>query len=135
MVPATAVSIPMKLVQPFIYAAALDQERYLAAPQVYLAMAIEGRGTDVSGRTPHLVKVAAAGQLDNLIRQALPGVTLTYVPNPPSAVSVKLNYHYFLLQKSGAEWDGVARARNVAAYVPAEFANPQLELVIILPKT
>ncbi|HTE46786.1 MAG TPA: type VI secretion system baseplate subunit TssK [Gemmatimonadaceae bacterium] len=133
-VPATAISIPMKLVSPSVYAAALDQEKYLAAPQIYLAVSIEGRGTDVSGRAPHLLKIAAAAQLDNLIRQALPGVPLTYVPNPPSAVSVKLNHHYFLLQKSGAEWDGIARARNVAAYVPAEFVNPQLELVIILPK-
>jgi type VI secretion system protein ImpJ len=134
-VPATTVSLPMKLVQPSVYAAALDEERYLAAPQIYLAITVEGRGTDVPGRAPHLVKVSAAGQLDTLIRQALPGITLTFVPNPPSAVSVKLNHHYFLLQKSGPEWDNIARSRNVAAYVPAEFAGPQLELVIVLPKT
>ena len=122
-VPATTVSLPMKLVQPSVYAAALDQDKYLAAPQIYLAITVDGRGVDVAGRAPHLVKVSAAGQLDTLIRQALPGVPLTYVPNPPSAVSVKVNHTYFLLQKSGAEWDNIARARNVAAYVPAEFPN------------
>jgi len=89
----------------------------------------------VAGRAPHLVKVSAAGQLDTLIRQALPGVPLTYVPNPPSALAVKVNHAYFLLQKSGADWDNIARARNIAAYVPAEFPNPQLELVVILPRT
>src|SRR6185503_7544449 len=134
-VPATTVSLPMRLVQPSVYATALDQDKYLAAPQIYLAMTVEGGGTDVPARAPHLVKVSAAGQLEKLIRQALPGVTLTYVPNPPSAVSIKLNHHYFLLQKSGPDWENIARARNVAAYVPAEFANPQLELLIILPKT
>lgn len=133
-VPATTVSLPMKLVQPSVYAAALDQDRYLAAPQIYLAVTVDGRA-DVPGRGPSLMKVSAAGQLDTLIRQALPGVALTYVPNPPSAVSVKVNHHYFLLQKSGAEWDNIARARNVAAFVPAEFPSPQLELVIVLPKT
>ena len=87
------------------------------------------------------VEIAAYGlsktnsTVDTLIRQALPGIVLTYVPNPPSAVSVKLNHHYFLLQKSGAEWDNVARSRNIAAYVPAEFQAPQLELVIVLPRT
>ena len=85
-------------------------------------------------RGASLLKVSAAGQLETLIRQALPGVTLTYVPNPPSAVAMKLNYHYFLLQKSGAEWDGIARSRNVAAYVPAELVDPQLELIIVLPQ-
>jgi type VI secretion system protein ImpJ len=134
-VPATTVSLPMKLVQPSVYAAALDQEKYLAAPQIFLVMAVDGRGADVPGRAPHLVKVAAAGQLDTLIRQALHGVPLTHVPHPPSAVSVKLNHHYFLLQKSGPEWENIARARNIAAYVPAEFVAPQLELLIVLPKT
>ena len=81
------------------------------------------------------MKLSAAGQLDTLIRQALPGVLLTYVPQPPSTVAVKLNHHYFLLQKSGPEWDNIARARNVAAYVPAEFPAPQLELVVVLPKS
>ena len=134
-VPATTVSLPMKLVQPSIYATALDQEKYLAAPQIYLAVTVEGRGHDVPGRGPHLMKVSAAGQLDTLIRQALPGVTLTYVPNPPSAVAVKVNHHYFLLQKAGPEWDNIARARNVAAFVPAEFPAPQLELVVVLPRS
>jgi len=133
-VPATTVSLPMKLVAPSVYATALDQDKYLAAPQIYLAMTVEGRGVDVAGRVPHLVKVSAAGQLDTLIRQALPGVALTYVSNPPSAVAVKVNHHYFLLQKSGPEWDTIARARNVAAYVPAEFPSPQLELVVVLPR-
>ena len=85
-------------------------------------------------RAPHLVKVATPGQLETLIRQALPGIALTYVPNPPSAVSMKLNHHYFLLQKSGPEWASVVRSRSIAAYVPAEFPSPSLELVIVLPK-
>jgi type VI secretion system protein ImpJ len=134
-VPATTVSLPMRLVQPSIYAAALDQEKYLAAPQIYLAVSVEGRSTDVPVRGASLLKVSAAGQLETLIRQALPGVPMTYVPNPPSTVAMKLNFHYFLLQKSGAEWEGIARARNVAAYAPAELVNPQLELVIVLPKS
>lgn len=134
-VPATAVSIPMKLVQPAVYAAALDQDRYLAAPQIYLAISVDQRTSEVPARAPHLVKVSAAGQLETLIRQALPGVGLTYVARPPSAVPVKLNHHYFLLQRPSNEWEPVARSRNIAAYVPAEFVNPQLELVVVLPKT
>jgi len=46
---------------------------------------------------------------------------------------VKVNTHYFLLGKSGAEWDAIVRARNLAAYVPADFPNPQMELVVVLP--
>jgi type VI secretion system protein ImpJ len=134
-VPATAVSIPMKQVQPAVYAAALDQDRYLAAPQIYLAITVDQHAAEVPARAPHLLKVSAASQLETLIRQALPGVSLSYVARPPSAVPVKLNHHYFLLQRPSNEWEVIARSRNVAAYVPAEFINPQLELVVVLPKS
>ena len=67
-------------------------------------------------------------------RQALPGVQLTYVPNPPSAVAMKLNYYYFLLQKSGTEWDGIAKARNVAAYVARLAADPNDVRLVLIPR-
>jgi type VI secretion system protein ImpJ len=133
-VPATTVSIPLKLVQPSVYAAALDQDKYLAAPQLFLALSAGGRANELVQRVPQLLKVSASGQLDRLIRQALAGLALTYVPTPPSGVPVKLNYHYFLIQKSGPEWDAVARARNIAAYVPSELGEMQLELVVLLPR-
>jgi hypothetical protein len=31
-------------------------------------------------------------------------------------------------------WEAIARARNVAAYIPADFQNPQAELIILLPE-
>jgi len=131
-VPENTVSIPLKVVQPSVYAAALDQDKYLSAPQLFLAISASGRPNELVKRIPNLLKVSAAGQLDRLIRQALPGLALTYVPSPPSTVPVKLDYHYFLLQKSGPEWDAVSRARNIAAYVPAELGEAQLEVVVLL---
>jgi type VI secretion system protein ImpJ len=46
---------------------------------------------------------------------------------------MKLNFQYFSLNQSGLAWEAVQRARNLAAYIPAEFPNPQAELVILLP--
>jgi type VI secretion system protein ImpJ len=81
-----------------------------------------------------LVKVCSATHIEHLVRQALPGVSLTYLPSPPPAIPVKLNYQYFSLSQSGPAWEAILRARNLAAYVPAEFPNPQLELLILLPQ-
>ena len=64
---------------------------------------------------------------------ALPGMMLSYVQSPPPAIPVKLNYHYFRIDRSGPDWDAVQRARNLAVYVPEEFPAPQLELIIMLP--
>lgn len=132
-VPSQCVSLPMRLVQPLIYATAIDQDRYLTAPQLYLAVSVDSNEADLLRKTPQLVKVSSHDSLERLIRQALPGVGLTYVPNPPSAVPVKLSHHYFLLNKSGPEWDAVVRGRNLAAYVPSDLPDPQLELVVVLP--
>lgn len=132
-VPSNCVSLPLKLVQPSVWATAIDQDRYFAAPQLYLAISADVNQSELLRKAPQLIKVSSADRLDRLIKQALPGVGLTYVPNPPSAIPVKLKYHYFLLNKAGSEWDGMGLARNLAAYVPSDFPNPELELVVVLP--
>jgi type VI secretion system protein ImpJ len=132
-VPSNCVSLPLKVVQASIHATAIDQDRYFQAPQAYLAMSADLNPAELLRKVPQLLKVSSADRLDRLIKQALPGVTLTHVPNPPSAIPVKLKYHYFMLSRSGQEWDAIVRARNLAAYVPSDFPNPELELVIVLP--
>ncbi len=134
-VPANHVALPLRRVEPSIYATAIDQDRYLTAPQMYLAVTAAVRADEVARRAPGLVKVSSADQLERLIRQALPGVALKHVPTPPSALPIKLDYQYFLIDRSGSEWDAIRRARNLAAYVPSELPEPQIELVILLPQT
>ena len=46
----------------------------------------------------------------------------------------RLNYKYFSMNQSGAAWEGVEKARSLAAYVPGDIKNPQLELLILLPQ-
>ena len=133
-VPAHCVSLPLRLVQPSVYATAIDQDRYLRAPQMYLAVSTDSAPPDVVRRIPQLVKISSHDSIDRLIRQALPGVGLTHVPNPPSAIPVKRSHQYFLVSQSGADWEAVMRSRNLSAYVTAELPDPRLELVLILPE-
>ena len=133
-VPSNFVALPLKLVQPSIYATSIDNDKYLVNTKMYLAMSAETGRADIVAKTPQLVKVCSANHVEHLVRQALPGVPLTYVASPPSAIPVKLNYQYFSLNQSGVAWEAIHRARNLAAYVPAELPNPQLELIILLPQ-
>jgi type VI secretion system protein ImpJ len=134
-VPANYVTLPLKLVRPAIYATSLDQEKYLAQTRLYLAMSADVSQADLISRTPQLVKVCSADLIDHLVQRALPGLSLTHVSTPPGSIPVKLNYQYFALNQAGGPWEAVTRARNLAAYVPGDFPNPQLELVIVLPQT
>ncbi|HUS06622.1 MAG TPA: type VI secretion system baseplate subunit TssK [Bryobacteraceae bacterium] len=132
-VPSNFVSLPLKLVQPSIYATSLSDEKYLNDTKMYLAVAADMNEGDLIAKTPYLIKVCSANHIEHLVRQALPGVPLTHVARPPSAIPVKLNQQYFSLNQSGVAWEAIVRARNLAAYVPGDFPSPQMELIILLP--
>jgi type VI secretion system protein ImpJ len=133
-VPSNFVSLPLKLVQPSIYATSIDQDKYLVNTKMYLAANAEMNQADLINKTPHLIKVCSANHIEHLVRQALPGVPLTHVATPPSSIPMKLNFQYFSMSQTGLAWEAITRARNLAAYVPGDFPNPQLELIILLPQ-
>jgi type VI secretion system protein ImpJ len=133
-VPTNLVSLPLKYQKNSVYATAIDNDKYLANTRMYLAVSAETEEEVVIKRVPQLVKVCSATHIDHLIKQALPGVQLRHLPSPPSAIPVKLKYQYFSLNQSGGAWESIGRARNFAAYVPGDFPNPNLELLILLPE-
>src|SRR5690606_4181486 len=81
-VPANVVSLPLRQLpgQSTIHATALDDDRYFAAPQLFLAVSAGVPPHELVQRAPNVLKVSAADALDRLIRQALPGMAVSYVP-------------------------------------------------------
>jgi type VI secretion system protein ImpJ len=132
-VPSNFISLALKLVRPSIYGCSLDQDKYLRDTRLYLAINAEMNEGELIQRAPKLIKACSANHIEHLVRQALPGVPMTHIPAPPTAIPVKLNYQYFSLSRSGLAWEAIERARNFAVYVPADFPNPQMELVVLLP--
>ncbi len=132
-VPTNLVALPLKLVQPSIYATALDDEKYLKDTRMYLAIASSASEQEIIRKAPQLLKLCSATHIDHLVKQALPGIQLTHVTNPPNAIPVKLKYQYFSVNQSGPAWEAVRRARNFAAFVPGDFPAPEMELLILLP--
>jgi type VI secretion system protein ImpJ len=131
-VPQKCVTLPLRRTEASVFAVALDEDRYFAAPELYLAVAAAGRPEEVIRRVPQLLKISSADRIEGLMRRALPGVALRHVPDPPAAVPLKLNYHYFAVERSGEDWDAIRLSRHLAAYVPADLPEPQLEAVILL---
>jgi type VI secretion system protein ImpJ len=133
-VPSNFVSLPLKPVRPSIYATSLDEDKYLVNTKMYLAVSAEMGEADLINKAPHLIKVCSANHIEHLVQNALPGVQLTHSATPPSSIPIKLNYQYFSLNQSGMAWEAIGRARNLAAYVPGDIQNPQLEVIILLPQ-
>jgi type VI secretion system protein ImpJ len=132
-VPSNHASLPLRMTEPAVYAAALDQERYLQASQVYLAIHADVKPDELLRRVPQLLKISSADQIDRLIKRALAGVALSHVANPPSALPVRLEYQYFALEMTGPDWEAIKVARNLAVYVPSDLPNPRLELILLFP--
>ena len=127
-----AIALPLKPVRATLHAVAIEQVKWLEAPQWFLAVSAPLRQQELIPKVLQGCKVGAADVVDTLIRQALPGIELAHVSSPPSAVPVKLDFQYFAIRKAGSAWDAIERARNLAVYVPAELVDARFELVIVL---
>ncbi len=131
-VPDSAVSRPLRLVRHSVHAVAVEQATWLQAPQWYLAVASSVRPVDIVSKVLSGCKIASSDVVDTLIRQALAGVELTHVAQPPAGLPIKVDQQYFVLRRSGPAWEAIERARNLAVYVPADLGDARLELVIQL---
>jgi type VI secretion system protein ImpJ len=130
-VPSNFVALPLKPLRDSIYATAIDKDQYFENSRPYLAISSDLREADLISRTPALIKTCSATHIEQLIRQALPGLKLTHVAVPPRAIPVKLRYQYFSIDRTGPVWDAITRARNFAAYVPGDIPNPEMELIFL----
>jgi type VI secretion system protein ImpJ len=133
-VPSNFVALPLKLVKPSIYSTNIDDDRYLTGTRFYLAVSSPMNEADLIRKAPQLIKVCSAAQIEQLVRQALPGMQLMHAVKPPASLPVKLNYQYFSLNQSGIAWETVTKGRSLAAFVPGDIPEPQLELLILLPQ-
>lgn len=132
-IPSNHVSLTLEATEPSIYATALEDDRYLEASEMYLAVSAALEGEEIASRVPDLVKISSADRMETLVKQALPGLGLRHMPEPPGSLPIKLDHEYFLLDRSGEDWRAIRSARNLAAYVPSDFPSPELELLVVLP--
>ncbi|MGH9608574.1 MAG: type VI secretion system baseplate subunit TssK [Bryobacteraceae bacterium] len=132
-IPSNFVALPLKQTQPSIYATPIEDDKYLQNTKLYLALRAEMPEAELIKKAPKLVAVCSTNHVEHLVSHALPGLAMRHMAIPPNAIPVKLNYQYFSLNQSGAPWEAIVRSRTFAAWVPADFPDPQLELIIVLP--
>lgn len=130
--PTRHAALPLAPIERSIYAADLTQERFLRASHYYLAVAADVGAAEMAVQAPRLVKVSSAGRIEQVTDHGLPGLAITHQSSPPSALPVKLDYTYFRLETTGEHWDAVRTSRRIAVYVPDEFPNPRIELLMML---
>jgi type VI secretion system protein ImpJ len=104
----------------------LDRARWLLAVHSTIGDA------EVITRTTQLIKVCSAQFVPQLVKRALPGMALTHISVPPSAVSPRVESQYFAISRTGPCWDHIVQTRRVGIYVPGDIPSPQVELLVVL---
>jgi type VI secretion system protein ImpJ len=131
-VPSQAVVIPLKAAARYFYEGEIRDQRCLGRSRWILGLRSPVGEADVISKTLQLVKVCSSQFVSELVKRALPGLTLNHMQVPPAAISAKVDSQYFVVTRSGPCWEHIMRTRNVGVYVPGELPSPEIELIVLL---
>lgn len=131
-VPTNCISIPLKRTENYYYEGDVTDQRCLGRSRWLLAIRARMGDAELMAKAPPLIKVCSPAFVRELVKRALPGLVLTHLPVPPPAVSARLETQYFGLSKGGPCWDHINLTRKVGAYVPGEFPDPEIEILVVL---
>ncbi|MGH9534803.1 MAG: type VI secretion system baseplate subunit TssK [Terriglobales bacterium] len=131
-VPTHYISVPLRRVGPYLYEGDIADQRTLDRARWVFALHANIGEAELISSVPRLVKICSAELLPQLVKTALPGLSLTHLPVPPSAIAPRVEYQYFGVSRAGSCWEHIVETRKVGLYVPGGIPDPELELAIIL---
>jgi type VI secretion system protein ImpJ len=131
-VPSNRVLITLDKAARFFYFGEIVDQRTLNRSRWIFAIHCKIGESDLIESAPRLVKICSRQFIPKLVERALPAMKLTHLPVPPPALSPKVDYQYFSVDKAGPCWEHLIKTRQVGVYVPGELPDPEIELSVIL---
>jgi type VI secretion system protein ImpJ len=133
-VPTNCIAIPLELTEPYYYEGEIGDSRALGRSRWVLGVRASMGEAELMSRTPQLIKVCTPPFVRELVKRALPGLTLTHLPVPPPAISARVETQYFGISRNGPCWDHMVKTRQVGVYAPGEFPDLEIEILVVLEK-
>lgn len=130
--PSNCVAVPMHPTGRNEFQGEITDQRCLGPARWVLAIRSSVGELDLISRAPRQVKISSADLLPELVKTSLPGLALTHLPVPPTAIAPKVEFQYFGISRTGSAWDHVVQSRKVGLHVPGDFPNAEVELSVIL---
>ncbi|MDX1981007.1 MAG: type VI secretion system baseplate subunit TssK [Bryobacteraceae bacterium] len=131
-VPTNCISIPLRKVKDYFWAGEVADQRCLDHCRWVFAIYSKAGEADIIQRTPAIVKVCSQRFVEELVKRALPGLSLTHLRIPPSAIATHADTQYFGVSRAGPCWENIVQTRQVGVYVPGDLPDPQIELMVVL---
>lgn len=117
--------------RPSYYLGALDSGRINAQTTLYLAVAADMPALRLVEAVPLQFKVGAPEDVDKFVLSALPGVKLVHAPQVPSAIPVRPDTYYFVLEGRAPLYEAMLKAQAISVYVPNGLRELRLELIAV----
>lgn len=132
LVPSNAIEIPMQRSSPNMYMGKVTDQRCFGRSRWVLGLGSSAGEAEVLAKASNLVKVCSALFVPELVKRAMPGLSLIHLPAPPTAISSRVDLQYFSISKAGPCWNHIQDSHEVGIYVPNELPNPIIELQVVL---
>ncbi|MGI4980127.1 MAG: type VI secretion system baseplate subunit TssK [Janthinobacterium lividum] len=130
--PTNSVSLNFHPGEPYFYEADVPDERCLRRSRWVLGVRSSMGEADLIRATLRLIKVCSARFVPELVRRALPGLTLNHLSVPPSAIRAEADKQYFSLELAGPCWDHIQQTRRVGLYIPGEVRDAEFDVSVIV---
>jgi len=119
--------------RPGYWHARLDSDFIGAQTQLLLGIRSSLPPQELVETMPMRLKIGAPDDVAKLVLSAMAGLRLQHQPQVPSAVPVKPNTYYFLIEARGPLYDRMMQARALCLYAPSGIPELQTDLIAINP--
>jgi type VI secretion system protein ImpJ len=130
--PENCVVVSLQAAEPYFYRGDVLDRRCLERGHWYLGIRSSGGAGELASSVPRLVKVCSAEHIAKLVARAYPGLDLTHVPAPPSAISPRVGTQYFQIARTGPCWQLMLQSADVGVYVPAAIPDVEVDLSVVV---
>lgn len=131
-IPSQTIEIPLAKRETGFYEGAVTDSRVLGRANWVLGLHAAAGEADILRDAPRLLKLCSGAFVARLVERALPGLVLTHLPVPPSAISPRVSTQYFSVSRSGPCWDHILLTKRVGLYIPNDFPSPEVELLAVI---
>lgn len=131
-VPSNVVTLKFGPAKAYIAEAEVTDERCLRRCRWILGIRSSLGEAELIRSVPRLVKVCSARFVPELIKRALPGMTITHLPVPPSSIRAEADMQYFVVEIAGPCWEHILQTRSVGVYIPGDISDPEFDLTVVV---
>lgn len=124
-------SIALSEIKPSYHHGALDSGKINTETSLYVAVSADLPAIELVDAVPMRFKLGAPDDVEKFVLSAMPGVKLVHSPQVPSAVPVRPDTFYFLIENKGPLYERMLQAQSISIYVPAGIRDLKLELLAV----